>query len=67
MQDTGAQPVLSRLPEKSMLCIRARLLVVPLTAKEKLGFRACVRTKQRKPQISPLRFAPVEMTNLLSN
>jgi hypothetical protein len=29
------------------------------------GFRICVRTKE-KPQISPLRFAPVEMTNLLS-
>jgi hypothetical protein len=27
------------------------------------GFRACVRTK-KKPQISPLRFAPAEMTNL---
>jgi hypothetical protein len=32
-----------------------------------MGFRACVRTEQKQPQISPLRFAPVEMTSLLSN
>src|SRR5580704_420907 len=30
-----------------------------------MGFRVCVRTKN-KPQISLLRYAPVEMTNLLS-
>src|ERR1700722_16524939 len=29
-----------------------------------MGFTVCVRT-EKKPQISPLRFAPVEMTNLL--
>jgi hypothetical protein len=33
----------------------------------KNGLRGCVRTNQRKPQISPLRFAPVEMTNFLNN
>src|ERR1700723_3518651 len=29
-----------------------------------MAFRGCVRT-EKKPQISPLRYAPVEMTNLL--
>jgi hypothetical protein len=36
-------------------------------ALENTGFARLRKNQEKKPQISPLRYAPVEMTNLLGN